>query len=149
MIFWDSSAIVPLVVEEPASADMAAVLAGDDGVIVWWATPTECASAIARREAEGVLAAAAADAARRRIDLLAGVWNEVLASDQVRERAGRLLRTHRLRSADALQLAAALTWARGRARGHLLCTLDDRLGNAARKEGFELASPTTIPGGRS
>lgn len=139
MIFWDSSAIVPLLVNEPASDDVAAIIEADDAMIVWWATPVECRSAIARREKDGTLAPAEADAARSRIDRLSRIWNEVLASDQVRERADRLLRTHPLRAADALQLAAALTWARGRARGHPLCTLDDRLADAARKEGFELA----------
>ncbi len=139
MIFWDSSAIVPLLVNEPASDDAAAIVETDNAMIVWWATPVECLSAIARREADGTLASADADAARRGIDRLGNSWNEVLASDQVRERAGRLLRTHPLRAADALQLAAALTWARGRPRTHLFCTLDARLADAARKEGFELA----------
>lgn len=141
MIFWDSSAIVPLLVDEPASDDVAAIIEADNAMIVWWATPVECWSAITRRENDGTLAPGDADAVRRGIDRLGKTWNEVLASDPVRERAGRLLRTHPLRAGDALQLAAALTWARGRARGHLLCTLDDRLADAARKEGFELALP--------
>lgn len=139
MIFWDSSAVVPLLVNEPASDAAAAVIAADSDMIVWWATPIECLSAVARREADGTLSPADADAARRGIDRLAKTWNEVLACDQVRERAGRLIRTHPLRAADALQLAAALTWARGRPRAHLLSTLDARLAEAARKEGFDLA----------
>jgi len=143
MIFWDSSAIVALLVNEPASSDIAAVFAADTAMIVWWGTPVECLSAIARRERDGTLAAMEADAARRGIDRLGRIWNEVLASDQVRERAGRLLRTHPLSAADALQLAAALTWARGRPLGHVLCTLDDRLSEGARKEGFELAIRAT------
>ena len=137
MIFWDSSAIVPLIVTEPASRDAARILEGDPTMIVWWTTPIECLSAIARRETEGTLSAADADAARLGLGRYQGIWNEVLASDQVRARAGRLLRTHPLGAADALQLAAALTWARGRPPGHALCTLDDRLAEAARKEGFD------------
>ena len=139
MIFWDSSAIVPLLVNEPVSDDAAAIVETDSAMIVWWATPVECLSAIARREADSTLSSADADAARRGIDRLGNSWNEVLASNQVRERAGRLLRTHPLRAADALQLAAALTWARGRPRAHLFCALDARLADAASKEGFELA----------
>lgn len=139
MIFWDSSAIVPLLVNEPASDAAAAIMDADGDMIVWWATPIECLSAIARREADGTLSSADADAARLGIHRLENAWNEVLASDQVRERAGRLIRTHPLRAADALQLAAALTWARGRPRAHLFSTLDTRLADAARKEGFELA----------
>ena len=138
MIFWDSSAVVPLILEEPASGPATAILEGDPDMVVWWATRVECLSAIARREADGTLARADADAARRGIARLATGWNEVLASERVREHATRLLRTHTLRAADALQLAAALTWAQGRPRQHLVCTLDARLADAARREGFEL-----------
>ena len=139
MIFWDSSAVVPLLVREPASDTAAAIIEADTAMIVWWATPIECLSAIARRESDGTLSSADADAARRGIDRLGNSWNEVLPSDQVRERAGRLLRTHNLRAADALQLAAAITWARGRPRAHAIFTLDSGMADAGRKEGFELA----------
>ena len=138
MIFWDSSAVVPLILDEPASEAARLIVEGDDSMIVWWATPTECLSALARRESDGTLAPAQADVARRSLSALAATWNEVLASERVREHAGRLLRRHSLRSADALQLGAALTWAHGRPRDHALCTLDARLAAAARGEGFHL-----------
>ena len=38
MRFWDSSAIVPLIVEEAASARMRDLYAGDRGMLVWWGT---------------------------------------------------------------------------------------------------------------
>ena len=38
--------------------------------------------------------------------------------------------------ADALQLAAALIWVSDRPGGEVMVTLDDRLGEAARQEGF-------------
>ena len=60
-------------------------------------------------------------------------------SAKVREHARRLLLRHPLRAADALQLAAALTWALDRPREHALCTLDTRLAEAAKGEGFRLA----------
>jgi predicted nucleic acid-binding protein len=66
---------------------------------------------------------------------------EVLAGEEVREHAGRLFLRHRLRTADALQLGAALTWARGRPRRHRIATLDQRLAEAARGEGFGLVLP--------
>lgn len=138
MIFWDSSAVVPLIVDEPASGAADAIIEADPTMIVWWVTPVECLSAVARRESDGTLTPAAADDARRGIRRLSRGWNEVLASERVRDYAGRLLMTHPLRAADALQLAAALTWAQGRPRGHTLCTFDARLAEAARREGFEL-----------
>ncbi len=69
------------------------------------------------------------------LDSLTGVWTEVLPSDEVRARARRLLRVHALRAADALQLAAALVWA-GSPAGHGFVTYHERLGLAARLEGF-------------
>jgi len=141
MIFWDSSAIVALIFEEPASAAVVDIVRDDGSMAAWWGTPTECFSAIARRESTGDIAAPDADRARRLVDRWAAVWHEVLPSEVVREHAGRLLRRHPLRAADALQLAAALSWARDRPRGHVLCTLDARLAAAARGEGFELAVP--------
>ena len=48
------------------------------------------------------------------------------------------LRVHPLRSADALQLAAAFMAAERRPPSLELVTLDDRLATAARKEGFVL-----------
>lgn len=50
------------------------------------------------------------------------------------------------RAADGLQLAAALTWARGRPPGHAFVSLDARLAEAARREGFD---PVIAPTWRS
>jgi len=147
VIFWDASAVVPLIVEEPASGAARALLKRDPAMLVWWGTPIECLAAVARREHDRRLAGTAADQLRQAVGLLAGAWSEVLAGEEVREHAGRLLLRHRLRASDALQLGAALTWARGRPRGHSLATLDLRLGEAARGEGFRLALPPAVPDG--
>ena len=56
----------------------------------------------------------------------------------MRETATRFLRVHPLRAADALQLAAAFVVAENRPSSLELITLDDRLGDAARKEGFKV-----------
>jgi hypothetical protein len=53
--FWDSSALVPLILREPRT-DWAKRLLDEDGeLVVWWGSAIECASAIARRIA-GLLA---------------------------------------------------------------------------------------------
>ena len=98
----------------------------------------ECASAIARLERDGALdEASAADAFDRLRELAAG-WHEVEPGDTVREAAVRFLRVHPLRAADALQLASAFVAAERRPPSLELVTLDERLGAAARKEGFRL-----------
>jgi predicted nucleic acid-binding protein len=136
--FWDSSAIIPLVIEERTSSDAEAWLREDDDVVVWALTSIEVVSALERRVREGTLgerdALAAEDLA---FDLLEGA-HEVRAVDAARAVAIRLLRTHALRSADAMQLAAALLWVDGTAAGALLHTLDRRLGMAALREGFRV-----------
>jgi uncharacterized protein len=142
VIFWDSSAVVPLIVAQAATAQARELHQSDPAMLVWWATPVECLAAVARHERDGRLSRPGAERARADVGMLAAAWSEVLAGEEVREHAGRLLLRHRLRAADALQLAAALTWARGRPRQHAIATLDDRLAEAARREGFSLVLPT-------
>jgi hypothetical protein len=108
MRFWDASAIVPLLVGEPSRTALLQLLEQDSVMIVWWGTPVECVSAIARREREALLSLDDATAAIARLRALASAWQEVLATEPVRNTAQRLLRTRPLRSADSLQLAAAI-----------------------------------------
>ncbi|HYG66837.1 MAG TPA: type II toxin-antitoxin system VapC family toxin, partial [Anaeromyxobacteraceae bacterium] len=108
MRFWDASALVPLLVSEPASDPVLALLNGDSELLVWWGSPVECVSALARREREGAMTPAAVTAATDRLRMLAAAWQEVLPGDGIRAAAQRLLRVHPLRAADALQLAAAV-----------------------------------------
>jgi uncharacterized protein len=110
----------------------------DSSVLAWWGARIECASAIARLEREGRLRRKSAMAARLRLDRFARTWDEVQPSDSVRDIAGRLLRVHDLRAADAVQLAAALAAAEGQPRTLTVVCLDDRLGTAAEREGFPL-----------
>jgi predicted nucleic acid-binding protein len=72
----------------------------------------------------------------QRLRQLAAAWHEIDPSDAIREAATRFLRVHPLRAADALQLAAAFLAAERRPASLTILTLDDRLGAAARKEGF-------------
>jgi predicted nucleic acid-binding protein len=140
MKFWDSSALVPLLAAEPASRPVLALYTRDPEVVVWWATQVECASAVARLERDGLLTAADAGRAFARLDALAASWLQVEPTDEIRETARRLLRVHPLRAADALQLAAAFVAAERRPPTMTFVTLDERLGAAAGREGFVLAS---------
>ena len=138
MKFWDASAIVPLLMTEPTTSAVQALAARDPSMLVWWATEVECASAVARLEREGAIDAAAATQAFDRLKQLANGWHEVDPSDSIREAAVRFLRVHPLRTADALQLAAAFVAAERRPSSLDVVTLDERLAAAARKEGFGL-----------
>ena len=138
MRFWDASAIVPLLMTEPATRPLQALAAKDPAMLVWWASEVECASAIARLEDDGALDETAVIQAFDRLKRLAGGWHEVDPNDSIREAAVRFLRVHPLRAADALQLAAAFVAAERRPSSLEVVTLDDRLAAAARKEGFVL-----------
>ncbi len=138
MKFWDSSALLPLLVTETSTPSATVAMARDPSVLVWWATSIECASAIARLEREGALDEPGATLAFDRLRQLAAGWHEVEASDAVRETAVRFLRVHPLRAADAAQLAAAFVAAERRPSSLEVVTLDLRLAAAARKEGFML-----------
>jgi predicted nucleic acid-binding protein len=135
--FWDSSAVVPLLVSEASTAALNDILSADRNMHVWWATEVECASSLARLERAGV-APDVIEAALSRLNLLKEDWNEIAARPAVRTAARRLLRLHPLRAADALQLAAALALADGEPDTISFLSLDERLRQAARLEGFPL-----------
>lgn len=136
MTFWDASAVVALLVKEPASTQALGWFRESSPQVVWWATELECVSAISRREREGVLDFQGSAAALRRLDGLARQWVEVQPLPMVRTLARRLLRVHPLRTADALQLAAALTIADRDPRSITFLSLDRRLAEAAMREGL-------------
>ncbi len=141
MRFWDSSAIVPLLVAEPITGAVREAYLKDPSVVVWWATPVECASALARLERDGALPAKAATECYRRLDALSASWIEIEPVVEVRETARRLLRTYALRTGDALQLAAAHLAAERRPPTLEFVTLDARLAEAADREGFIVVQP--------
>lgn len=138
MKFWDASALVPLLVAEPTTRALQALAVRDSDMLVWWGSGVECVSALARLERDAALDGMQARAAYERLDELAHGWHEIGPSEIVRETAMRFLRVHPMRAADALQLAAAFVAAENRPSALEVVTLDDRLAEAARKEGFVL-----------
>ena len=111
---------------------------GDEDVVVWWTTRVECLSALSRRKREGVLSPGDETKARAVLSAIGTAWSEVQPTEAVRLRAERLLSIHPLRTADALQLAAALIWAQETPRGLEFVCLDQNLREAALKEGFSI-----------
>ena len=141
MRFWDSSALVPLLVGGAASPAVTTELERDPEPVVWWAAGVECVSALARLEREGALSAAGMVEAMARLSALEGSWREVQPIERVRRVAARLLRVHPLRAAGALQLAAAFVAAEEQPASLTLVTLDEGLARAAEREGFVVVEP--------
>ena len=138
MKFWDTSALVALSLKEAQSTPLRKIAEEDGAIVVWWVTLVECYSAFARLRRDNILTRAQEDQARQGVASLAAGWTEVEPSQRIRETATRLLLLHPLRAADALQLAAGLFWADGRAAGQHFVSLDERLREAAQREGFEV-----------
>jgi uncharacterized protein with PIN domain len=141
MKFWDASAVIALLIDEPAHPTARALLEADPVMLTWWATAAECVAAIARRERDQSMTAAHASAAVARLQALSSEWHEVLASDVVRSIAQRMLRVHALGAGDCLQLAAAMIAAEHDPTTLAFVSLDSPLSEAASREGFRVIVP--------
>lgn len=136
MKFWDASAIIPLCLQEPRTPLLKKLAEEDGAIAAWWATSIECYSAFARLRRGNILDSSEEDQARDVVRALMSQWTEVAPSADVREGSARALLLHPLRAADSFQLSAALVWANRQATGHHFVCLDQRLREAAQREGF-------------
>jgi hypothetical protein len=128
---------------------MHSLLSADPDIVLWWGSRVECVATITRLVRERELNANEEAIARARLDGVIETAREVEASEELRDRAERLLAAHAVRAGDALQLGAALVWARERPRRRGFVCLDGRLREAARREGFDILSPTVGDSRRS
>ncbi len=135
---------MPLLVVEPTPRDLQALARHDSDMLVWWGSEVERVSALGRLERAAALDAKAVALALDRLKKLANGWHEIEPNEIVRETAMRFLRVHPLRAADALQLAAAFIAAERRPASLQVITLDERLADADRREGFALVD---VPAG--
>lgn len=138
MKFWDSSAIVPLVVDEENSEYCLNALADDPHMVIWCLSSVEVISALCRRARDGLLEPHDFRKAKERLKTIAGKAATVSAVEKVRSRASRLLEVHPLRAADACQFAAALVFAQEDPERLPILCFDRRLESAALKEGFSI-----------
>ena len=134
--FWDSSSLVLLCVQQQASA-MVRRLARQYEIVGWWSTPVEVKSAFARLVRSGDLSPAGLAQAEASLSRLLAGWQEVRPDDGVRSEAESLIRRFPLSGADALQLAAAITWAGGSPQGRAFIGGDPRLLDTAQQLGFQ------------
>lgn len=138
MRFWDSSALLAIALGEAPQERLQYLLRTDKDYVVWWATRVEIEGGMARAELSRRLRPATLRRGRAFLDELYTSALEVEPGVAVRHHALRLVRVYPLRAAEALQLAAALVWCEGQPRGVPFVCLDDRLREAAAKEGFRV-----------
>lgn len=135
--FWDASALVPLCIHERATAAAQSYLRRY-ALVVWWGSIVEVYSAICRLHRQKQLTDAEKQGATARLKFLTRAWREILPGDQIRESAAASLDRFELRAADAVQLAASLTWCDQRPRKRIFISSDHRLSAAARSAGFSV-----------
>ena len=133
--FWDSSALVPLCVGQGVTPRAIALYELHEAV-VWWATPVEIASALARLVRMKQLAPSDWTKARKLAQRLADSWSVIEPSNALRAKSAHLVDRYDLRAADSFQLAAALEWCEDVPQGRVFLTADQRLREAARFSGF-------------
>jgi uncharacterized protein len=138
--FWDTSAIIPLCVDQKPTARSFQIAKEFRKTVVWWATPVESHSALARLVREGEIDSRDMANGVRRLKLLQTVWQEILPLDSVRTIAQTLLGQYPLRATDALQLAAALVWCHERPQQRPFVCFDDRLTETAHLIGFSVVA---------
>jgi predicted nucleic acid-binding protein len=134
--FWDSSAVVPLGVRQSKSSQLKALYATSKPVI-WWATPVEVASALARLLKTMDIDLAEWRKARGLFLQLDNAWSVVQPSESLRSQASDLVEHYDLRAADAFQLAAALAWCEHKPAGRHFVSLDGKLREASLMCGFD------------
>ena len=135
--FWDASAIIPLLIDEPTRAPCSSssrktlrcLLGGERRLksCPRWGDANARSYSWLRR-LKPLL---------RTAHQLADSWHEIVPSASVRRTAERLLRAHPLRAADSLQLAAALVAADHDPTTLELVCLDARLATVRPARGIQ------------
>jgi predicted nucleic acid-binding protein len=137
--FWDTSALVPLCVQQQPT-DTVRRLFEQHSVVVWWATSVEMRSAFERLLRMGELTPAEHAASGLRLARLRRSWRELQPSESLRSHAETLLTQHTLKAADALQLAAAWVWSSNAPQTCIFISGDAQLLEAARRLGFQASA---------
>jgi predicted nucleic acid-binding protein len=146
LVYFDSSALVKLLLDEPGTPLVAELWDACDGAL---------SSRLAYPEVRAALAAAArnhvldADELQEAEQAWEGYWaaaRKVELTPDVEQRAGRLARSHALRGADAVHLASALAVDDGEL---VVAVWDRRLHGGALAAGVQVApaflDPTSKP----
>jgi uncharacterized protein len=106
--YFDTSAVVPLLVQEPGTGISLRVFLQAEAVATVRMTFAEASAALARASRLGRLTADAHDRALAELESVWAQMDVLAVDDDLVRRAGALARTHALRGYDAVHCAAAL-----------------------------------------
>jgi predicted nucleic acid-binding protein len=134
--YFDTSAIIPTIIEEPASETCLRMWGDADRALSVRLLHPEARAALARAHRMGRLTLEQLTEANNELDLRVAEIDHVEVSAQLARDAGDLAQAHGLRGYDAVHLAAALT---ARDDELVVVTGDDDLADAARSLGMHVA----------
>lgn len=138
MSFWDSSALVPLCINEPRSILAGRIWKRFPEKIVWWETSVEISSALARLERENKISLSQRQKAEKRLETIEKIWKEIQPVARIKELARTFPALYALKAADSLQLAAAMVWCKEKPKNKNFISGDDKLLKAVEKVGFTI-----------
>jgi len=139
MKFWDSSAIVSLIVKDSHTDTARSIFALDRWMVTAFVAPLEIESALWRRRHAGQLNAEQHETVDRNFAALTGDgWHSIELTEELFNLARRLVAIHPLRTMDAIQLASAVVASDFNPRRLAMVTFDEDLAVAARVEGFSV-----------
>jgi len=143
--FLDSTAFVKLFVQEAGTEAIIRLMEAteDNRKLISAGTPLEVYAALKRRERAGAIAPKDAEAARNILRVEAARMVQQPLNPAVLEAARQVLDRHELRSAEALQLGAAVV-TREMFQGMeiVFVSADQRLLDAAKEEHFQTMNPS-------
>lgn len=139
IVYFDTSAIVPLIVEESSSPVCVRLFNDATRVVSVRLMYPEASAALARAERLGRLTPAQHRAAVHDLDELVADFDHVEVTEQLAKTAGGLARKHRLRGYGAVHLAASVSAADD---NYVIATGDHDLAAAAHASGLSVARTT-------
>ncbi len=143
IVYFDTSALVPLVIEEPSSANCGELWDAALRVVTCRLAYVESAAALALAERLGRISAADARRAGRQLDVLWPQLDLVEIDDVLTRAAAAAARCHGLRGYDAVHFAAACELGFD---GVVAVSGDARLLSAWRTAGIATADSNIPPG---
>ena len=138
MKYWDASALVPLLVIEPTSAELRRLLREDGHITTWHWTRTEVVAALERRARQQEHSRTQRRQTIGEFNSFADTWDEVAEIETIRSTAHAMLARHALKAADAGQLSSALIVQAQLNEPLSFVCLDNRLSDAAALEGLQV-----------
>lgn len=145
MMYWDTSALIKLFVEEPGTAQVTALFDRDPDVVISKMGFAEAHCALARRWREKSFKKRDYQLTVKRWNVLWKNYLVVELSDEVVYECERLVKEYPLRALDAIHLSSAIFFKKNTGLNLSFVCADLKLLEAAEAEGLGIIHPLEKP----